>query len=107
MKFVNLTPHELNLNPNVASINIPPSGIIARVSVEREKVAHINGVEVSRVQYGEPVGLPDEEDGVFFIVSAMVASHPSIKNRKDVLYPGEAIRNEQGQVIGCNGLSMV
>ena len=107
MKFVNLTPHALNVNPNVESINIPPSGTIARVSVERQKVAHINGIAISRVKYGEPVNLPDEEDGVLLIVSAMVASHPLLKGRNDILYPGEAIRDSEGRVIGCDGLSMV
>jgi len=43
-------------------------------------------------------------DGTILIVSALVAEHPSVACRTDLAYPGEAIRDEAGKVIGANGL---
>jgi hypothetical protein len=53
---------------------------------------------------GEPTGLPDPADGVIVIVSALVAEHPSVAHRTDLAYPGEAIRDPDGKIVGAKGL---
>lgn len=48
------------------------------------------------------VGLPEPEAGTVLIASAMVAD---AVRRPDVMSPGELVRNEAGQPIGCKGLT--
>lgn len=104
MKIVNLTPHALNVcDKDGLSVEIKPSGTVARVATKREVVAEINGIEVFRTQFGEVENMPDEQDGVVYVVSAIVLN--ALGGRYDVFCPGEAIRNESGQVVGCRGLS--
>jgi hypothetical protein len=56
---------------------------------------------------GEVINLPPPEEGVFFLVSAVVAA--AVKGRADVLRPGtgpadNCVRNEAGQVVGVTRL---
>ena len=111
MKFVNMTPHTINV-VNAAGepvANFAPSGEIARLTVSREKVAEFEGVEVFASKFGEPSPLPAEKEGVGYIVSALYANglRAHGDKRTDVYVPGEAKRNEAGQVVGCVGLSAV
>jgi hypothetical protein len=64
----------------------------------------LNDIPVVRTRLGCPEGLPDPEDGVILIVSALIAEHHSVEHREDLAYPGEAIRDESGRVVGCRGL---
>jgi hypothetical protein len=41
VNLVNLTPHEINIITPEGEIKIQPSGVIARVSVTRERVGEI------------------------------------------------------------------
>ena len=54
-------------------------------------------------KYGEVTGLPPFQDGTIFVVSGLVRA--AVPHRHDVWQPGELLRNEAGQVIGCVGLS--
>jgi hypothetical protein len=104
-KFVNATPHVLNIVCADGSIReIAPSGIVPRLAQTRQ-VSHIlDGIEISRVQMGEIEGLPEEEDETVLIVSRMVLD--AIPERGDMLAPGELVRDSSGKVIGCKGLSL-
>jgi len=108
MQLINLTPHELSISANGATVVIPPSGNIARVATEREESGTIEfqGVQIpiSITKLGTPVGLPEEEPDTLLIVSGMVAGHPAMRDRLDVVSPGPAIRDSEGRVIGCDGL---
>ena len=104
-KFINLTPHTLNIidvNNNI--MDIPPSGKIARVSSISAIVATINDINVSQQTFGDVIDLPDAQDGVVFIVSRMVKDR--IFNRADVLVPGAPVRDADGKIVGANGLSL-
>ena len=101
--FVNLTPHALNVRKADGTfLELPPSGTVARRSVERVVVGEIDGVTVYATKFGELEGLPEPSDGTVYIVSALAAQ--ACGDRDDVLVPGEAIRDEAGRIIGCNGL---
>lgn len=104
MEIRNLTPHILNI---VAAdgivVNIEPSGIVPRISSSQEIVEVINGINVSHEVLGDVIDLPAPEEGVVFVVSRLVAS--AVKGRNDILVPGNLLRNDQGQVIGANGLA--
>lgn len=73
-----------------------------RVSCESRKVDTVEGIDIYENIYGEVTGLPEFKEGVYYVVSAMVRQ--ALPNRKDLLSPGQLIRNEAGQPIGCLGL---
>lgn len=94
--IINLTPHAVN----ASGVTFAPSGTIARVNVTRVQVATVEGVPVYRGSYGETVNLP-APDGNLYIVSALVRN--ANPGRADLLSPGNLIRDEKGNVIGCDG----
>lgn len=101
--FINLTPHALNVRKADGTfLELPPSGTVARRSVERVVVGEIDGIAVYATKFGQLEGLPEPSEDTVFIVSALAAQ--ACSDRHDVLVPGEAIRDEDGRVIGCNGL---
>ena len=103
MNLVNLTPHAVTIVlPSGDTVTLPPSGTVARCSTSSEVVGEVNGIPVSRVSYGEVVGLPEATEGVIFIVSALVRS--AVPHRKDVASPGDLVRDAAGAVVGCKGL---
>ena len=152
MKFVNLTPHALNVLSTTtcgcgtadfqaegvwvcgpcgamggvedASIAIDASGEVARVATEitpgHPGLAVLAGfsrplqdegggggitiVALRRRVLGDVTGLPAPAAGVVFIVAGMVAAHPSVAGRADVVSPGPLVRDESGRPIGCRGL---
>lgn len=104
MKFVNLTPHPITIVEGDQSTLYPVDGPAPRLAVEREALGQIDGISVVRSTMGEPVGLPDPQDGVIVIVSALVAEHSSVASRADLAYPGEAIRDTDGKIVGAKGL---
>ncbi len=96
--FVNLTPHRLVV---VDGPTIEPSGEIARVDASHVVIDHVDGVNIFAVHFGDVVGMPVAQDGVVFVVSALVAMRV---RRPDVMSPGQLVRDSQGRVIGCEGL---
>jgi len=102
MKFINLTPHRLNIQREDGSfLEIPPSGEVARVSSTISCVDIIDGIPLHETSYGEVEGLPPTKLGIVLIVSGMVES---IVQRIDVYSPGELIRDDNGRPVGCRGL---
>lgn len=105
MNFVNLTPHVLNIVRQDGSVlEIPATGTVARVETERELDVVIDGVEIFETTLGAVIGLPQRTPDTIFIVSAQVAQRTG---RSDVVSPGELVRNEAGQVVGCRGLTSI
>jgi hypothetical protein len=111
MKLVNLTPHPINLRAPYAGVDevVEPSGTVARVSATPGALEVIEGLPVPLARpdvFGDVEGLPPPEEGVAYIVSAMVGAHVS---RPDVFTPGTgpkdgAIRNDKGHVIAVTRL---
>lgn len=104
----NLTPHAVKVILGETAITFPPTGTVARVAAVRRNVGGLdlvrNGIPeipVCVVEYGEVQGLPDEMPGVFLIVSALVRQ--ALPSRRDLLSPGELVRDENGQPVGCTG----
>jgi hypothetical protein len=107
MELVNLTPHAVNIvddNGNALK-TIEPSGKVARVSMSREVVDHINGIPVNRAVTGEPTDLPDPVRGTTLIVSRIVAE--ACKVRHDLVVPDETVRDDKGRIVGCKALATV
>ena len=105
--MLNRTEHEVKIFNTVGAI-IPDkvleqyTGEPIRVSCESRKVGTIEGVDIYENVYGEVTGLPEYQEGTYYVVSAMVRQ--ALPHRKDLLSPGQLIRNEAGQPIGCLGL---
>lgn len=100
--LVNLTPHVLNIHTPSGVVVVPPSGTIARCQAITSPMGEVDGVPVVSTGFGPVVGLPGPVPGTTYVVSGLVAS---AARREDVLSPGELVRNEAGQPIGCRGLS--
>lgn len=109
--YCNLTPHPLNvktLNGNFITIDPDPRGA-ARVIYDRlpPEQVQIDGHEVAVAVAGAPreiIGLPEPEEGVILIVAKAV-SDAAPRSRGDLMSPGRLIRDEDGAVIGCDGLT--
>lgn len=100
MKIMNLTPHAVN----VGGITLPPSGSIARVSVTLAQAGEFSGIPLVRGTYGEVTGLPDQQDGVLLVVSAMVRA--ALPERKDLASPAMLVRDDKGNITGCEALEV-
>lgn len=110
--IVNLTPHRVVVifddslgRPCVREF--PPSGQIARVAVSTVPDGMVEGVPVVRTVFGQVENLPKPQDGVFFIVSSIVAQ--AVRGREDVLAPDtgpeSAIRDEDGRITAVRRLA--
>jgi len=104
MRVINLTPHNINLDaPNKERQTFAPSGTVARVStLPQQPVEGFPFPVLSPVRYGAVEGLPEPQEGTFFLVSGFVAAH--VKGRDDVFSPGTApahapTRNEKGHIV--------
>ena len=96
---INLTPHEIK--EIESGISFPPSGEIARVDSIMKKEETIGRICVYSRSFGEVVALPEPSPKTLFIVSSLVLE--AAKDRKDLLAPGELVRDEKGRPIGCKG----
>jgi hypothetical protein len=105
--FVNLTPHEIRVRGMDGAVSttdrrIPPSGNIARVSVDKQLSGHINCLPILESIVGSVVGLPEPVENTAYIVSMAVRT--AVPNRKDVYSPGTLLRDSNGNPVGCIGL---
>lgn len=101
--LVNMTPHALNIvQRDGKTLTVAPSGYVPRCSSTEVVDQSIGLIEITKQTLGEVEGLPDPIPGAFYVVSRLVAS---AANRPDLLVPGPLLRDDQGRVIGCKGLS--
>lgn len=104
MNIINLTPHALTIfdsDRRVVRI-VEASGTVARVSVNRRLIAVEDGIEFYATTYGEPVGLPEPQPNTIYVVSGLLRA--AVPERSDLWQPGELLRNDAGQPVGCIGL---
>ena len=98
--FINLTPHDIVLN-NGTIIKKEADTPIARVS---SCYTEFDGNGICKVQFGEVENLPEPQEGVFYIVSAMVMAR--VPHRTDVVAPAtghpDCIR-ENGRIVSVPG----
>lgn len=113
MRIINLTPHAINLmpaGPDGPTVTIPPSGQVARCAVDRVQVDTITvdggiSVPVNTTRFGQVSGLPDPQPDTIYVVSALVAQ--ATPDRQDVFIVDDAIRDDQGRIIGARALAQV
>jgi hypothetical protein len=99
-KIINLTPHIINIE---GQDPIESSGV-CRCKEEIEEVGEINGIKIINKSFGEVEGLPEEQEGIIYIVSLPIAQAVKGK-RKDCFIPGEIVRDNEGKIVGCLNLA--
>lgn len=109
--YRNLTPHALSVKAlDGSTVVIPPDErgaarvVYDRLPPEQTNIAG-HGVQISVA--GSPreiVGLPEPEEDVILIVAKAV-SDAAPAGRGDLMSPGRLLRDEDGTVIGCDGLT--
>lgn len=101
MNIINLTPHTLNIHTGTTTLDVDPSGTVARVAMTETELPSVGGIPVVSTSYGEVENLPAPKEGTIYVVSGMVEAQTS---RPDVYAPGPLVRNEEGRPVGCKGL---
>lgn len=114
MKLINLTPHAITIHAEAfagfsARVELPASGTVARCAVTSRSIGTVEhggvAIPVTTTALGAVTDLPEPSDGVGYIVSRIVAE--ACHTRSDLYFPGEAIRDERGQIVGCRGLCQI
>lgn len=102
--IINMTPHDIHMvdAQGVVVKTIEKSGNTIRLSVATQGADAIDGVPTSVTVFGEAVGLPSQQDGVYYVVSQLVKS--ALPSREDLLVPAEMVRDANGQILGCKSL---
>ena len=101
IKYVNLTPHKIKeVN---SGMEIEPSGVVARVAVNYKLAATYEDVPFYTAEYGKVENIPEPQNDVYYIVSGLVFE---ATDRKDVIAPGNLVRDEQGRPVGCDGFKI-
>ena len=105
--LINLTPHPINLIKDGEVVDVIPApedkNMIPRLKEEIEEIGKIGDYPIVKKKYGTANTIPEPKEGVYYIVSALVAS--ALK-RDDLLVPN-VVRNEEGQIIGADGFAKI
>ena len=111
--LVNLTPHALDiLMSDGSTTKVLPSGLppvrLKETTEERGTVVLAEGkVNIVAKKFGAVENLPETQDGVVYVVSGIAATaiwELFPERRADVFIPGAAVRDQDGKIIGCQGL---
>jgi hypothetical protein len=110
-KIINMTPHEVVLMRSSLEYQTFPSQGVARLIEERIDAAELEDekaigcpISTCSIKYGRIENLPEPQEDVFYIVSALVGPIASQMGRHDCLSPdsGKAVRKD-GVIMGVPG----
>lgn len=114
VKIVNLTPHAITVLKNGEEIAVyEASGSIARCEWKTGAVGEIAGIPLTETRFGKLYlidrdkvrhELPEQQDGTFYIVSALVAR---VAGREDFVIVDDTVRDDKGRIIGCQSFAHV
>lgn len=105
IQIKNFTPHAINICNNAGEIvKVIQSEGLARLKTVTVPIGEIDGISVTKTEFGQPEGLPDFQENVFLIVSQLVKT--AFPYRSDLLVPTEVVRDENGNIIGCKSLGI-
>lgn len=108
VKIINLTPHIINIFDGHRHLrDIPVSDRpIPRCHQESTIAGYIDGITITCQDFAGAVeNVPYPEEGVYYVVSRLVAE--ALPQRTDFLVPGPLVRDANGQPCGCQGLAIV
>jgi len=110
-RIINLTPHTVTLVCGQLTVEIPPSGQVARVSATAQQVGSVEidgfSFPVVKTVFGDVQGLPEPQEDTVYIVSTLVLS--AAQGRNDLVAPntGAAIRDADGKIVGVPGFQVL
>lgn len=101
----NFTPHPISICNNAGEVTrvIQSEGLV-RLKAVTVPAGEIDGIPVSKTEFGKPEGLPEFQEEVFIVVSQLVKT--ALSFRTDLLVPAEVVRDEKGNIIGCKSLGI-
>lgn len=109
MPIINVTPHDIHILHQGARPKeswdeiIPASGQVARCEIYRKQMGILKNIPIFHLHYGIVQGLPSPQKGTFYIVSSIVAQAMK-QTRNDLLVPVDFVRDDKGNIIGCQAL---
>lgn len=108
--IINLTPHPLNIvdaEGELRSFPKPDADVLLpRVAQTTVEAGTINGITEFISSYGEPDHVP-YNDGNIYVVSRLVISACAEHgvDHSHLRSPGRLLRDEEGKIIGAEGLA--
>lgn len=111
MRLINLTPHKITLvTKEGVKRDYYPEGL-ARIVSKSSDAGFLSDDEgntypVEFKSFGLVEGIPQPRNGVGYIVSAMVANNPAVRDRDDLYVPNDVQRDPSNRdnVLGCRSL---
>ncbi len=100
-RILNLCPHAIHISSpgnEKDVIEIPQSGMVARMDRRQSDIEKHAGFPIIREVYGDIFGLPEPVKGTVYIVSAPVLNVLN-DSRKDVVGIGKQMKNVYGKAI--------
>jgi hypothetical protein len=105
MTIKNFTPHPITICNNAGEvIRIIQSEGVVRLKAVTVPAGEIDGILVTKTEFGHPEGLPEFGEGVYYVVSQLVKT--ALPSRSDLLVPAEVVRDEKGNIVGCKSLGL-
>lgn len=101
MRIINATPHTINYVREDGTLYSIPSEMNIRVGFDETRVGTLDSLTIYTQTELELDVLPEYEEGVYYIVSAIVRTH--YPERRDLISPTGYIRDEDGNIRGCTG----
>lgn len=104
--IVNLTPHKVVIldDSNDAVFVFKRAKAPARFLAETFLVSYHSGVPITHTNFTVLENLPDQKEGVYYIVSQLVKS--LLPFRSDLLVPTQIVHDGHGVVLGCRSLGI-
>lgn len=105
--IINMTPHAVHIIDEEGKVIKTFESVgVARATQKDDEVGMLEGIPIIESTFGKPVGLLEPIEDVFYIVSALTAKAASLSGRstEDLLLTGKTVRNDDGQIIGCQAL---
>jgi hypothetical protein len=99
IEIINTTPHDVF--DVETQTKFPKSDIQVRVGEKISMADKLDKFQLYTREFDEVVGLPDEKEGVYYIVSFIVVQ--ALPHRKDLLTPGILERDSAGNITGSQG----
>ena len=117
MRIYNYTPHAITIVNGDVRIELPSVGVIRAKSVQTQvgTIYHTEsaGVEFPvpeyKLTFGEPEGMPEDidPDGVYVVSTIAAQALKQAGWAGTYMVTCGAIRDEQGRIIGCQGLARI
>jgi hypothetical protein len=104
-KIINATFHPINILNEMGVLMkvFPKTGVSIRLEERMTEGEDIDGIPTGVINWDGAVNMPEQKEGVFYIVSQLTQS--LLTHRSDLLSPKGIVRDNDGNVLGCRMFS--